>query len=215
MEPSYIRELRRQLGWTQMDLADAMDVDQGTVSRWERGVDVPRPARVAALRDILVKEDSARAMARFQARFRHALHPATLHDARTRLLSFNAPTARHYRDAYDFDLHGHLGCSFERHAASLSLDHAWQAFCRSELLRGDILLARIYFKSGSSGHVTQYEPFFDGGMLAGFGATLIGRLAFPESTGTSTERIEVITLSDPDRLVDVHHGEWAEHARLV
>lgn len=41
-----IKEIRVQLGMTQTALAEALGVDQGTVSNWERAAHVPRgPAR--------------------------------------------------------------------------------------------------------------------------------------------------------------------------
>ena len=166
MEPSAIRDLRRRLGWTQIDLAETLDVDQGTVSRWERGIDTPRPARVAALRDILVREDADRSKRRFEARFRHSVQPAMFADARARLQFFNSLAAERYRDAYKLDLQDHIGIEFQRHTAILSAEQSWQEFVRSGFLRGDLLLARFYFNANGAGHVTEYEPFFDGGCKA-------------------------------------------------
>lgn len=41
-----IKEIRARLGLTQTALAEALGVDQGTVSNWERAANVPRgPAR--------------------------------------------------------------------------------------------------------------------------------------------------------------------------
>ncbi|MFQ5477599.1 MAG: multiprotein-bridging factor 1 family protein [Candidatus Binatia bacterium] len=39
-----LRELRRRRGWTQRDLAEQLDVDPMSVSRWERGLSQPRRA---------------------------------------------------------------------------------------------------------------------------------------------------------------------------
>ena len=36
-----VRELRRRRGWTQEDLARAVDVTLPTVQRWERGASLP------------------------------------------------------------------------------------------------------------------------------------------------------------------------------
>ena len=38
-----IRALRKAKGWTQAELAAKLGTDHVTVSRWERGVSVPRP----------------------------------------------------------------------------------------------------------------------------------------------------------------------------
>lgn len=44
-----VRALRRQLGLTQQQLADDLDVRQATVSDWERGVYRPRGASARLL----------------------------------------------------------------------------------------------------------------------------------------------------------------------
>lgn len=41
MTPAQIRLMRRQLGWTQQELANRLLTDVITVSRWERGVQLP------------------------------------------------------------------------------------------------------------------------------------------------------------------------------
>ena len=47
MDPTEIIAIRQSLDMTQSELADYMEVDFGTVSRWERGIQpVPGPARV-------------------------------------------------------------------------------------------------------------------------------------------------------------------------
>ncbi|MHB8572886.1 MAG: helix-turn-helix domain-containing protein [Candidatus Dormibacteria bacterium] len=49
MERQEIRELRRRHGWTQAQLAAELGTDAVTVSRWERGVAVPRPSAARRL----------------------------------------------------------------------------------------------------------------------------------------------------------------------
>jgi len=50
-----IRRLRRQYGWTQRELAGQLQVDSVTVSRWERGVTVPRPGVMRSLERLLTR----------------------------------------------------------------------------------------------------------------------------------------------------------------
>ena len=40
--PTNIAEMRRRYGWTQQRLAEYLEVDTATVSRWERGLTRPR-----------------------------------------------------------------------------------------------------------------------------------------------------------------------------
>jgi len=44
-----VRSLRRRRGWTQQQLADRMEVDVVTVSRWERGLVAPRRGAISAI----------------------------------------------------------------------------------------------------------------------------------------------------------------------
>lgn len=44
-----IRALRARRGWTQQQLAEQLDVDAVTVSRWERGAAVPRRSMLSAV----------------------------------------------------------------------------------------------------------------------------------------------------------------------
>lgn len=41
MDGTQLKEMRRSFGWTQRELADEMDVDVATISRWERGKTQP------------------------------------------------------------------------------------------------------------------------------------------------------------------------------
>lgn len=89
MEKTAIRAFRRQLGWTQWDLAERLGVDQGTVSRWERGVETPRPATAARLRDMVLRGDAAQALRLCETRVRHSLSPAVFLGPDGNLLGFN------------------------------------------------------------------------------------------------------------------------------
>jgi transcriptional regulator with XRE-family HTH domain len=44
-----VRALRARRGWTQQQLAERLDVDAVTVSRWERGAVVPRRSVISAV----------------------------------------------------------------------------------------------------------------------------------------------------------------------
>jgi len=44
-----IRALRARRGWTQQQLAEHLDVDAVTVSRWERGASLPRRSMLSAV----------------------------------------------------------------------------------------------------------------------------------------------------------------------
>ena len=48
-----VRNRREELGLRQKRMADRLGVSQQTVSRWEKGLSVPRPARLLALAQLL------------------------------------------------------------------------------------------------------------------------------------------------------------------
>ena len=45
-----VQDLRRRVGYTQQDLAEALGVTNTTVSRWERGGPIPRVKQQLILR---------------------------------------------------------------------------------------------------------------------------------------------------------------------
>jgi len=53
--PAGLRRVRMAAGLTQSDLADMLDVDQATISRWERGAQMPDTPTQARLRDLLFR----------------------------------------------------------------------------------------------------------------------------------------------------------------
>jgi transcriptional regulator with XRE-family HTH domain len=53
--PAGLRQVRVSSGLTQSDLAEMLNVDQATVSRWERGAQMPDADMQARLRDILFR----------------------------------------------------------------------------------------------------------------------------------------------------------------
>lgn len=56
MSPGDIRALREKLGLSQVELAEQLGVSAPTVSNWETGTTRPRPANLAQLRELAVKE---------------------------------------------------------------------------------------------------------------------------------------------------------------
>ena len=47
------RKLREQLILNQKEFADLFPVDVGTVSRWERGVQIPKPVHLRKMKELL------------------------------------------------------------------------------------------------------------------------------------------------------------------
>ena len=53
MMDNIFRDYRRARGYTQCQLADLLDVDQTTISKWENGVAYPRVSQLLALQRLL------------------------------------------------------------------------------------------------------------------------------------------------------------------
>jgi transcriptional regulator with XRE-family HTH domain len=60
MPGATMRRLRRRLGWTQVELAVALDVTSNSVARWERGEVSIRPPIARLLRHIVAAQTGAR-----------------------------------------------------------------------------------------------------------------------------------------------------------
>jgi transcriptional regulator with XRE-family HTH domain len=48
-----IREARESHGWTQIELANKLTVSQGTISFWERGIEMPTISHLVALVQVM------------------------------------------------------------------------------------------------------------------------------------------------------------------
>ena len=73
-----LKNYRRRTGRTQTALSSQLGVDQKTVSRWERGQDLPSIRHQRSIRDLVRKDITGRADTAILARVRMALWPTTL-----------------------------------------------------------------------------------------------------------------------------------------
>jgi transcriptional regulator with XRE-family HTH domain len=73
-----LRQFRQHNGINQSALAEMLGVDQTTVSRWERGRDIPGLHAQRDIRDLLRREVASRQDMVVRARVRHAVWPATI-----------------------------------------------------------------------------------------------------------------------------------------
>lgn len=205
MDGPTIRELRRRLGITQRQLGDRFEVDQGTVSRWERGVERPRPARMAKLRALLLRDEEHRAFERSLAIVRQDILPATLVCDRARLAEISASGARHFRDR-GRDPDKLIGMSLDAYAEDAGIPELSRLVRESGLLSGDALLMRFSLNIRGMGHTTVYEPLFQDGRLAGVLNYCTRYFAFPENDESSLERLEVLPADATGAMVTLHRG---------
>lgn len=204
MNGSSIKSYRQKLGLTQWDLAEQLGVDQGRVSRWERGVERPRPATAAKLRDMILFEDEIDTIKRQERIVQHSLRPAVLMDKKARLLLPNEFCAKMYRERHELDIDEYVGTDFERFSSVTARHENWECFRKSGILDGDLLLLRIYVNSYGAGYVTQYEPVFEAGKVARISGEIIDTHEADDLSCYLLERIEAVYLDAPEELVTTY-----------
>ena len=200
---------------TQGQLAERLHVDQGTISRWERGVESPRPARRAALSKLLLRDESRRVILRGLAFVRQDYLPSTLLDSRLRLLEISPSGARHFRSR-GLDPDAMIGISLDRYAERVGnpeikgLLH--KNLSGSGLLKGDALLFRFVRNRMGKGHATVYEPIFEDGELIGILNFVTAYFDLPNNGRDTFELIETVRADDPSKAIVMHRGPKADDA---
>ena len=204
-----IRDIRGRLGLTQRQLADLLHVDQGTVSRWERGLDEPRPARRAALHNMLLKDESRRALRRSIAFVRQDFLPSSLLDHRLRMVELSASGRRHYETRGE-DPDKILGQDIERHADRAGEPELHQFVRASGLIEGKCLLFRFARNVLGKGHMTVYEPIFEDGKLVGVLNFVTHRFPLSDTSVQETILVEAVQNDDLDKPRLIHRGPGAD-----
>lgn len=197
-----LRTLRSRLGLTQLELAESLGVDQATVSRWERGVDRPRPARVARIRDLLLKDHTSRALRRQLAMVRLNLRlAAVVRDFRLDEVSQKAVV--HFARTRGIDVSDHVGRSFMLHAERMGNAAFAELFTEATVRPAEVLIARVQVNIGGHGSLLEAEPLSGEWSDANF---LIHQVCTFEAEPTGeirVERVEIVPLDEPTTLLPV------------
>ena len=196
MDGLTIRYRRRRLGLTQQDLGDLLDVDQGTVSRWERDIEKPRPRRFAALQGILGPASNTRFMARSLALVRNDVLPATLTDARLVLFDGSRKAVRHYAER-GHRLDNMIGTRFEEWADHIGVPELIDGVHDTDFRHGGVHYLRFTLNWAGRAHTTVMEPLFDGGEYAGAIQYVTSYFDLPDNGTLSLEQVDMMP-SNPD-----------------
>ena len=215
MDADFIKLVRRRSGLTQKDLSAWLDVDQGTVSRWERGVSAPRPAAVAAMRTLLLRDEERRVRDRSMAIVRNNLAPATLMDPQLKLTEFSGSAVTHYKQRSGTDLRGFIGSSLESQASRSGYPELWDCVLRSGLLDGDAIIFTFAINSRGKGHLTVCEPILEEGHVAGFLNYVSRYFSFPANDERTLEFAKFVPADDPARDHVLYRGKRAETCEQV
>lgn len=213
MDGQQIRQVRRRLGLAQSGLADKFDVDQGTVSRWERGIDSPRPSRISSLHELLRRDDTKRSVARALSLVRNDLKVAVFLDQDLRLREQSASARRFYRNR-GCDPSKFIGKSFEDHAEVAGQPQMIGYLEQSGLKRGQVLHFRFAVKNCGQGHTTIYEPVFEGDPFMGMMGYMSARFDFPPNEEYTIELVDYVPAEDPFSLVTLYRGPRARYVGI-
>ncbi len=211
MEGQEIRQLRRRAGLTQEALAERLDVDQGTISRWERGIERPRPHSAGRLRDLLMMDAATMVQRRQLAMIRHDMVAGTIHDSSSRLAEVSGRAARFYRRRDGYDIARDSGKTFEEMFLERGGTEAWAAFRQSGLLDGSALLLRLFVSGGGMSHLSHYEPVIERGSVSGFVAYVMRMVAeAPELPEPRLRHADVLRADEAGTLHTLYRGEGAD-----
>lgn len=184
-----IRDLRRRLGMTQRQLAAELQVDQATISRWERGVEAPRPKRRGQIHRLFRKDECRRAYLRSLTFVRHDFKPSILFDSNLRVVEFSSSAVAHLR------ILGHDPATLRNKALDTHSDRFGEPeFSRfanlSGLLEGDCYFLRTVRNYGGRGHAIVYEPIFGERQLSGVLCYVTQYFDLPRVSVPTTELVE-------------------------
>lgn len=209
MDGSAIREIRRRLGITQNELGEKLGVDQGTVSRWERSVENPRPATLARLRKLLERDENNRAFKRSVAMVRCNLRPASLLDKDLRLVEISEAGKKAFIDRGQ-DPFKLLGCSFERYVNRIGAPKLWDHLQESGFVDGAALFFSFTVNAYGKGNTTIWEPLTENGQFVGVLNYISSFVDFPANDEFSIEKIGFVATEDPGTFHVTHVGSRAQ-----
>lgn len=208
--------MRRRAGLTQEALAERVGVEQGTVSRWERDIERPRPRSARALRNLFQVEVEKAVTLRQLATIRNNLVIGGLLDAQTRLKEVSGRAADFYMKRSRFDIYKDFGKSLERQLLEKGGEHSWDVVQGSGVLSGEVLLLRMFLSVEGYSYLTQYEPIYQDGEFSGIFAYIARSV--PIGIGTAPPVIryaEAIRWDDPGKVEVIHRSASADKVRTL
>lgn len=217
VDAAEIRRLRKRAGLTQEALAELIGVEQGTVSRWERNVERPRPRSEIALRKRLLVDLEQHATLRQLALIRNNAVTGAVFNAENRMSEISDRAMRFSMERDGYDLRDALGKSLRQLTPELSSDLAWDVVRRSGLLDGSALLVRFFVSTEGFSHLTHYETFYQDGKYAVLVAYIARSVpAGPKLPPPNLRYAEALHFDDLNTMQEIYRGEgWQTVKHLL
>ncbi len=194
---------------TQNDVAAALQVDQGTVSRWERGKESPRPNNLAALRDLIQSDSEKRSKSRLRAYMSGNMYSIMFLNTRARIAKASPLCVEHYFKGFGLDIADHFGKTFYRHTELVGRDHLNQLVSESNALKGDTLLVRTWSNVRGVASCNVFEPIFEHGTFVGTAGYLASQHRIESNNEITLEKVEVIFAEAPEHVEVLLEGTRA------
>lgn len=132
-----IRRYRRVHGLTQAALGEQLNVEQATVSRWERGTHVPELGMQRRLRD-LMRDPSSRSDLAFFHRIQCALSAVKVANRSAVNMAASAQAAQ----LHGVRLTDLAQCNYRQYFTDL-LESQWGTACQSGFFAGDVASVKV------------------------------------------------------------------------
>ncbi|AXI49367.1 hypothetical protein C1J03_25020 (plasmid) [Sulfitobacter sp. SK012] len=205
-----IRSWRRSLGLTQAELSEALDVDQGTVSRWERGLVEPRPAIMRAIIKIAASREEAVRDCRLDSLIKNDMFPAFVLDRRGIIRDASDSMKLAYSDHFGGGGEHLVGKDLVAHNTQHGIPEVWETIEASGTFEGDTALLRLACNVQGAGFFYVVEPFVAENNQRRLCIYVTGQFEFPENDRYSLELAEVLPTKPPHEMRTIYLGQMAD-----
>ena len=176
------------------------------MSRWERGVERPRPSREAELQSFLRNDAERRQLCRALAIVRNDVLPSTLVNKDMYVVEMSRSAERHYLER-GVERQSVIGRHMASHSRQLGVPGFPELIEESGLASGDAVLLRFVRNTRGRGHVTVWEPVFTEGELSSILCYVSHYFDFPPNEENTLELLEVMPSGDPVNVRLLHKGK--------
>lgn len=170
MDGHTIGRLRKRMGLTQADLAAMVAVDQGTVSRWERGYEEPRPSTQKALRQALIYQAESSIFVQACARVRSNVFASYIFDHDRSLTAISEKAIDLISTWHGVSIERLCHATLASHFADLGLPQSYASTMLQSFEAGDATAMRIFLRRADGITTLYLEPLLVDDVVIGLSA---------------------------------------------